>query len=52
MPAALYAYEWLKAEEGRGKVYRPLTHLERWVPLIFVLLYLLLAIFGAIDWLT
>jgi hypothetical protein len=52
MPAALYAYEWHKAEEGRGKVYHPLTHLERWVPLIFVLLYLLLAIFGAIDWLT
>ena len=52
MPAALYAYEWHKAEEGRGKVYHPLTHLERWVPLIFVLFYLLLVIFGAIDWLT
>jgi hypothetical protein len=52
MPAALYAYEWHKAEEGRGKVYHPLTHLERWVPLIFVLLYLLLGVFGAIDWLT
>jgi hypothetical protein len=50
MPAALYAYEWRKAEEGRGKVYHPLTHLERWVPLVFVLLYVLLGVFGAIDW--
>ena len=51
MPAALYTYEWHKAEEGRGNVYHPLTHLERWVPFIFMLLYVLLAVFGAIDWL-
>ena len=46
MPAALYDYEWKKAEEGRGKAYHPLTHLERWVPIIFILLYLLLGVVG------
>jgi hypothetical protein len=50
MPAALYDYEWQKAGEGRGKAYHPLTHLERWVPIIFVVLYVLLAILGVLDW--
>jgi hypothetical protein len=50
MPAALYDYEWHKAEEGRGKAYHPLTHLEWWVPIIFVVLYVLLAIRGVLDW--
>lgn len=49
LPAALYDYEWHKAEEGRGKAYHPLTHLERWVPLIFVLLYVLLASIAALE---
>jgi hypothetical protein len=51
MPAALYDYEWQKAEEGRGKAYHPLTHLERWVPVVFIVLYVLLAIIGVVDWL-
>lgn len=51
MPAAPYQYEWHKAEQGRGKAYHPLTHLERWVPIVFMLLYLLLGIIGAVDWL-
>jgi hypothetical protein len=51
MPAALYDYEWQKAEEGRGKAYHPLTHLERWVPIIFIVLYVLLATIGVVDWL-
>lgn len=49
MPAALYDYEWQKAEEGRGKAYHPLSHLERWVPIIFTVLYVLLAIIGVLD---
>ena len=36
---ALYDYEWHKAEEGRGKAYHPLSHLERWVPITFIVLY-------------
>lgn len=49
LPAALYEYEWQKAEEGRGKAYHPLTHLERWVPIIFIALYALLAILGSLG---
>lgn len=52
LPAALYHYEWRKAEEGRGKTYYPLTHLERWVPVVFMLLYVALAIIGVLGWLT
>jgi hypothetical protein len=44
MPAAIYGYEWHKAEEGRGKTYHPLTHLERWIPIVFMLLYIVLVI--------
>jgi len=46
MPAALYAYEWHKAEEGRGNVYHPLSHLERWIPVVFMVLYIVLAVVG------
>lgn len=46
MPAALYAYEWRKAEEGRGKAYHPLSHLERWIPVVFMILYAVLAVVG------
>ena len=49
LPAALYEYEWHKAQKGRGKAYRPLSHLERWVPVIFVALYFLLAIVGVMG---
>lgn len=46
MPADLYAYEWKKADEGRGKAYHPLTHLERWIPVVFMILYVILGISG------
>ncbi len=39
MPVALYEYEWKIAEEGKGKAYRPLSHLEQWIPIIFIILY-------------
>ena len=48
LPAALYSYEWQKAELGRGKVYRPMSHLERWIPVVFIILYVVLAI--AVVW--
>jgi len=40
MPATLYEYEWKMAEEGKGKAYRPLSHLEQWIPIIFIILYI------------
>jgi len=49
MPAALYDYEWQKAEEGRGKAYHPLSHLERWVPIIFIVIYVLLGVIGVLN---
>jgi hypothetical protein len=49
MPAALYDYEWHKAQEGQGKVYHPLTHLERWVPVFFMLLYVVLMVIGLLE---
>lgn len=49
MPAALYDYEWKKAEEGRGKAYQPLSHLERWVPIVFIVLYVLLGVVGVLG---
>jgi hypothetical protein len=49
MPAALYEYEWQKAEEGKGRAYHPLTHLEQWVPIIFIGLYAVLAILGLLG---
>lgn len=49
MPAALYEYEWQKAEKGRGKAYHPLSHLERWIPITFIILYVLLGVVGTLG---
>ena len=39
LPASLYAYEWEVAERGEGKVYKPVTHIEQWIPIVFIALY-------------
>ncbi len=45
LPLAPYDAEWKMLGEGKdGKKYRPLTHVENFVPLCFALLYLLLGI--------
>jgi len=49
MPAALYEHEWKMAEEGKGKTYRPLSHLERWVPIVFMILYISVALINVIG---
>jgi len=46
LPAALYDTEWKILEEGLGKRYLPFTHVEQFVPWIFAVLYVLLAIFA------
>jgi hypothetical protein len=44
LPVAPYDSEWEVLGAGKNaKLYRPLTHVENWVPLCFGLLYLLLA---------
>ena len=56
LPAAMYKYEWYLAEEGRGKTYRAVTTIEQWVPVLFTLLHVVLAILiilaiaGVMDW--
>ena len=35
LPAAMYKYEWHLAKEGRGKSYRAVTTIERWIPILF-----------------
>lgn len=42
LPAALFAYEWQQCDHGRGKAYRPITHIERWIPCVFAAMYLAL----------
>ena len=43
LPAALFRYEWHSCEQGQGKAYKPITHLERWIPLTFGGVFLVLS---------
>ena len=44
LPAAMYKYEWRLAEEGRGRSYRAVTAIERWIPVLFAILHVVLGI--------
>ena len=47
LPAAVFTHEWRLANRGKGKTYRSVTEIERWIPLVFVALHLvLLVLFG------
>ena len=52
----MYKHEWYLAEEGQGKTYRAVTAIERWVPILFALLHvalaimIILAIAGVMNW--
>ena len=56
LPAAMYKHEWQLAEEGQGKTYRAVTKIERWIPILFGALHvvlavmIILAITGVVDW--
>ena len=56
LPAAIYKYEWHLAGEGKGKSYRAVTTIERWIPILFAVLHVVLgitiifAISGVMDW--
>ncbi|MDE2916659.1 MAG: hypothetical protein OXM00_05475 [Paracoccaceae bacterium] len=39
LPAALYGYEWQLAQEGRGKIYRSVSQIELWIPVVFLALH-------------
>ena len=44
LPVAMYAYEWKLAGEGKGKAYRAVTKIERWIPFLFVGLHAILLV--------
>ena len=44
LPAALFGYEWQIAEQGRGKSYNPVTYIERWIPIAFAVLHMVITI--------
>ena len=56
LPVATYKYEWHLAEEGQGGTYRAVTTIERWIPILFAALHVILAIMivlaiaGVMDW--
>lgn len=47
LPAALFAYEWHVAEHGRTKTYRPLTHIEPFIPAVFAMIFVIVGIYSA-----
>lgn len=56
LPASMYKYEWHLAEGGQGRSYRAVTKIERWIPILFAVLHvvlaivIILAIVGVTDW--
>ena len=45
LPVAPYHAEWIALGEGKDKkLYQPLTHMEKWVPVCFGALYLVLTL--------
>ena len=56
LPAAMYEHEWSLAEDGRGKAYRAVTTIELWMPILFGVLHVVLAVMivlaiaGVVDW--
>ena len=49
LPAAMYRYEWQLAEDGKGKSYRAVTAIEKWIPILFAILHLVLGIFVVLS---
>ena len=56
LPIEMYKHEWSLAEEGHGKTYRAVTTIERWMPILFAVLHMVLAVMiilatvGLMDW--
>ena len=45
LPAAMFRHEWRLAQDGKGKSYRAVTAIEKWIPLLFAVLHMVLGIF-------
>ena len=49
LPLALYHGEWIVLGQGSNpKLYRPLTHVEEWIPMLFALLFIAILLLGLI----
>jgi len=48
LPVGPYGREWEAAEAGKGKKHKPLTKVEVLIPIIFMILYLLLAVLSSL----
>ena len=48
-PAAPYTCEWQLAEQGRGRSYRAVTDIERWLPWTFLALHIVLGTALAVE---
>lgn len=46
LPAAIFGREWNHAQRGEGRAYKPLTHIEPYIPIVFAALYIILAIYA------
>ncbi len=46
LPVAVFDREWHHLEQGRGKAYSPLTHIEQYIPILFAGLYIVVGIIG------
>ena len=44
LPAAIYVHEWQLVEESKGKIYKPVTTIERWLPILFAGLHVVLGV--------
>ena len=49
LPAVLYTHEWRLVEGGRGRLYRSVTDIERWIPLAFLVLHFVFLVALAAD---
>ena len=49
LPATPYTSEWDLAEQGKGKTYREVTGIERWIPWTFLVLHVVLLAVLAVE---
>ena len=47
LPAAVFTHEWRLADRGKGRTYRSVTDIERWIPPVFLALHLVLLVVAA-----
>lgn len=50
LPYSPYKAEWILLGEGKDKkLYYPLTHLELWIPRLFILMYVFMILYFLIK---